>query len=74
MVGQGSDVFTGWLEVEADGRARYAPHTVSGYAVPPREIAFELGSGLTMKFGYRRAVKQGLVRDGVWQPGHPASD
>jgi hypothetical protein len=67
MVGQGSDVFTGWLEVDDSGAARYAPHTVGGYAVPATDLAFELGSGLTMKFGYRRAVKRGLVRDGVWQ-------
>ena len=67
MVGQGSDVFTGWLEVDDRGDALYAPHTVGGYAVPPKELAFELGSGLTMKFGYRKATKQGLVRDGVWQ-------
>lgn len=67
MVGQGSDVFTGWLEVDDTGSARYAPHTVGGYAVPATDLAFELGSGLTMKFGYRGAVKRGLVRDGIWQ-------
>lgn len=66
LVGQGSVIATGWLDCDGDGRALYSPHTVAGYAVPPRELVFSLGGGLAAKFGYRKAVRRGLVRDGVW--------
>ncbi len=65
LVGQGSMIATGWLECEG-GQAQYSPHTVAGYAVPPKEFLFALGGGLAAKFGYRKAARQGLVHDGVW--------
>jgi len=66
LVGQGSVVMTGWLQVDTNGAARYCPHTSSGYAMPPKEKVFHLAGGLAAKAGYRTAVKRGLVRDGVW--------
>lgn len=66
LVGQGSVLMTGWLDVH-DGSARFSPHTVGGYAMPPKEPAYHLAGGLAAKFGYRAAVKKGHVRDGVWQ-------
>lgn len=66
--GQGAAVLTGWFECE-DGVGRYFPHTDAGYAVPTSALLFHLGSGLTAKMGYRKAVKLGLIRDGEWQTG-----
>lgn len=67
LVGQGSVVMTGWLQVDARGAARYSPHTCSGYALPPKQAMFHLGGGLATKFGYRAAVKKGYVRNGAWE-------
>lgn len=67
LVGQGSVVSTGWLQVDAGGRARFSPHTVAGYDLPPSMFMFHLAGGLAAKFGYRKAVKQRQVVDGVWQ-------
>lgn len=64
MIPQGSVVLTGWL---ADDRA-YSPHTLAGYEMPvDSELAYELVSALTAKFGHRRATKEGTIKDGVWQ-------
>lgn len=63
MLGQGSAVLTGWL----DNGGRYAPHSLAGYEMPiASQLAYELVSSLTAKVGYRKAVKDGLVRDGTW--------
>jgi hypothetical protein len=68
LIGQGSVVLTGWLEVdETSGLARYSPHTTSGYALPASKLLFSFGGGLNAKFGYRKAIKAGHVREGVWQ-------
>lgn len=66
LVGQGSLVLTGWLEVD-DAGARYAPHTTAGYEIPASTLMFSLGGGLAAKLGYRQAVKDGYVRDETWQ-------
>jgi hypothetical protein len=66
LVGQGSVVMTGWLQVDGRGTARYSPHTCSGYALPPKKAMFHLAGGLATKFGHRAAVKKGYVRDDVW--------
>lgn len=66
LVGQGSVVMTGWLQVDATGSARYSPHTTSGYAMPPKENVFHLAGGLAAKAGYRSALRKGYIRDGVW--------
>lgn len=66
LVGQGAAIMTGWLEVDSNG-AIYSPHTVAGYAIPSSETMFALGGAMAAKFGYRKAVREGHVRDGVWQ-------
>ena len=66
LVGQGSVLMTGWLEVH-DGEGKFSPHTAGGYAMPPKELAYHLAGGLASKFGYRSALKKGLVRNGEWQ-------
>lgn len=63
FIGQGSVVATGWLEGDS---GRYAPHTAGGYAAPGSELVYALATGLGTKLGYRRARKQGFVKDGVW--------
>jgi hypothetical protein len=68
LIGQGSVLLTGWLDVdETSGIATYSPHTTSGYALPASKFLFSVGGGLAAKLGYRKAVKAGHVRDGVWQ-------
>jgi hypothetical protein len=42
MVGQEQRVHTGWLTAEGDAAA-YAPHTRTGYRMPPSSIAYHLG-------------------------------
>ncbi|WP_157041896.1 hypothetical protein [Nitriliruptor alkaliphilus] len=66
--GQGNAVLTGWLEAEG-GAGWFRPHTVAGYTMPRLDdVGFSLAAGLGAKAGYRRMVKAGHVRDGVWQP------
>lgn len=71
LVGQGSVVSTGWLQVDARGSARFSPHTASGYDLPPSMFMFHLAGGLAVKFGWRKAVKTRQVVDGIWQTTTP---
>jgi hypothetical protein len=67
LLGQGSVLCTGWLDAEG-GRGTYHPHTVAGYAMPNMgEVNFGLGAGIAAKAGHRKMVKDGRIRDGVWQ-------
>lgn len=67
LKGQGNTLLTGWLEAQ-NGMGSYAPHTAAGYAMPRvNDFWFSLGAGLATKAAYRRMVKAGHVRDGVWQ-------
>lgn len=60
LVGQEQRVHTGWLEVDGD-RAVYAPHTRSGYRMPPSKLLMDTLTGPLMRRGMRRARKDGLV-------------
>ena len=62
----GDPYFSHPLEVH-DGEGKFSPHTTGGYAMPPKELAYHLAGGLASKFGYRSALKKGLVRNGEWQ-------
>jgi hypothetical protein len=68
LVGQGSVLLTGWLDVDKAG-ARYAPHTTAGYEVPASQLLFSVGGATAAKLGYRQAVKAGHVADGSWRTG-----
>jgi hypothetical protein len=66
MLGQGTAVMTGWLDVDG-GQASYSPHTVAGYVIPASRLVLAVGGGFNAKFGYRKAVKDGHVKDRAWQ-------
>jgi hypothetical protein len=48
---------TGWLEVDDDGGARYAPHTETGYKAPANKTLLLLLNGALAKKGVRAAAK-----------------
>lgn len=67
LLGQGNVLCTGWLEADG-GHGTYHPHTAAGYALPNLgEVGFSLMAGLATKVAHRRMVREGRVRDGVWQ-------
>jgi hypothetical protein len=59
LVGLSTRIFTGWLEVSADGRAVYAPHTSKGFVAPPRKNLLLVSNGLLAKAGLWRARRRG---------------
>jgi hypothetical protein len=61
LVGLSTRIFTGWLEVTADGTAVYAPHTTKGFAAPPRKKLLLVSNGLFAKFGMWQARRQGTA-------------
>ena len=60
MLGQEQRVYTGWLEVGEDA-AVYAPHTSTGYAMPPSKLLMSVGTGLLMRANVREARKLGVA-------------
>lgn len=62
LVGLSTGVFTGWLEVAADGTAVYAPHTSRGFVAPPRKNLLLISNGLLAKYGLWQARRQGTAR------------
>lgn len=63
LVGLGTRALTGWLDVDHDGVAVFAPHTSQGFKAPPRKRTLLLVNGLLAKQGMRRARRQGLLRE-----------
>jgi hypothetical protein len=61
LVGLGTRVLTGWLEVADDGTAVYAPHTTKGFVAPPRKNLLLVTNGLLAKYGLRQARRAGLA-------------
>jgi Pyridoxamine 5'-phosphate oxidase len=59
LIGLEARQYTGWLEVGDDGRARYAPHTETGYKAPPNKTLLLLLNGLLAKRGVRAARRAG---------------
>ncbi|MDP9345192.1 MAG: pyridoxamine 5'-phosphate oxidase family protein [Actinomycetota bacterium] len=57
LIGLRTRQHTGWLEVGADARARYAPHTETGYRAPANKTLLLLLNGALAKRGVRRAAK-----------------
>jgi hypothetical protein len=57
LVGITTRQYTGWLEIDDDGRALYAPHTAAGYAAPPFKPLLLLLNGAVAKKGVRAARK-----------------
>src|SRR6266851_260542 len=61
LVGLGTRVFTGWLDVPGDGAAVYAPHTSKGFVAPPRKNLLLVSNGLLAKFGLWQARRNGTA-------------
>lgn len=62
LVGLSTRIFTGWLEVAADGTAVYSPHTSKGFVAPPRKNLLLISNGLFAKYGLWQARRQGTAR------------
>jgi hypothetical protein len=62
LVGLSTRMFTGWLEVAADGGAVYAPHTSKGFIAPPVKDLLLVSNGLFAKYGMWQARRTGLLR------------
>lgn len=60
LIGIATQAMTGWLEVRTDGTITYAPHTAKGWSAPPLKNVLVIMNGLLAKFGYRRAVRNGV--------------
>jgi hypothetical protein len=54
-------LFTGWLDVDSDGTALYAPHTSKGFVAPPRKKLLLVSNGLLAKYGLWQARRQGTA-------------
>jgi len=59
LIGLSTRVFTGWLEVSAEGDAVYAPHTSKGFIAPPRKNLLLISNGLLAKAGMWQARRKG---------------
>jgi hypothetical protein len=53
LVGLSTRYHTGWLEVDEQGAARYAPHTAGGFVAPPNRTLMLFFNGLLAKRGVR---------------------
>jgi hypothetical protein len=62
MVGQEQRVHTGWLDVDPDGPALYAPHTRAGYRMPASDALFVLAAGAVPRARLRGARRAGIAR------------
>jgi hypothetical protein len=54
LIGLTTRQHTGWLDA-SDGRARYAPHTATGFVAPPNKTLLLFFNGLQAKQGVRKA-------------------
>jgi hypothetical protein len=59
MVGQEQHIHTGWLTADGDAIS-YAPHTRTGYRMPPSSLAYHIGCA-SLALRMRGARKAGLV-------------
>jgi hypothetical protein len=57
LIGLETRQHTGWLEVNEDASARYAPHTQVGYRAPANKTLLLLLNGAHAKKGVRQAAK-----------------
>lgn len=61
LIGLEARQYTGWLEVDDEHGALYAPHTEHGYKAPPNKTLLLLLNGLLAKRGVR-AARRSAVR------------
>lgn len=55
LIGLEARQHTGWLQVDEDGRALFAPQTENGFKAPPNKTLLLLLNGLLAKRGVRKA-------------------
>ena len=60
VIGQHQRKHTGWLEVDPDAGAVYAPHTDATYRFPRSRTLYRLVSGFFTRRGYREARRAGI--------------
>jgi nitroimidazol reductase NimA-like FMN-containing flavoprotein (pyridoxamine 5'-phosphate oxidase superfamily) len=61
VVGQRQRKHTGWLDSGSGDRVVYAPHTESGYSLPPWRFAYNAGAGFVTRRGLREARRTGFL-------------
>jgi hypothetical protein len=62
VIGQNQRIHTGWLEAgPAQGRVLYAPHTETGYWLPPSKFLFKLAAGFETRRRIRGARRAGIL-------------
>jgi hypothetical protein len=61
LVGLTVRMLTGWLDVDDDGTAVYAPHTARGFTAPPNKRLLLVSNGLLAKWGLHQARRHGLL-------------
>lgn len=62
VLGQEQRVHTGWLEAEPGAtEVLYAPHTQSGYRLPPSKLLYRVAVGGLARHGLRQARRAGFV-------------
>ena len=62
LIGLEARQYTGWLEVNDEREALYAPHTEHGYKAPPNKTLLLLLNGLLAKRGIRAARRSAADR------------
>ncbi len=62
LIGLETRQYTGWLEVDEQGAAVYAPHTATGYRAPPNKTLLLLLNGLLAKRGVRQSSRDSTRR------------
>jgi hypothetical protein len=62
LVGLRTMTLTGWLHVNRDGMAVYAPHTTKGFVAPPMKKTLLISNGLFAKFGMWQAKRGGTAQ------------
>jgi hypothetical protein len=59
-VGQRLRIHTGWVENDGE-RVVYAPHTRTGYWMPPSPLVYKLAAGAVTNWGLRTARRRGFL-------------
>jgi hypothetical protein len=61
LIGLEARQYTGWLDVDEDGRGLYAPHSETGFRAPPNKTMLLFFNGLQAKRGVRQAQRTAQV-------------
>jgi hypothetical protein len=64
VIGQEQYIHTGWLEVDPNGRAIYAPHTKAGYLMPKSKLVYKIAVGAATRSRLRAGRRAGVIPKG----------